>query len=339
MIKLGLQDKFSLVIALAICIVVGAIFYINLNLIAAWSFYDKFCLYFLIGLVVALVLGRVGGRLISKPVNSILLGMQNIEAGNYGYKVNIISKDEIGALAQGFDRMSERLGDMERLKSGFLSIVSHELITPLTPIRDSVAQLKADPSLSETAKDLVDIIIRQVGRLQELVDDVLDLSLIELQEWKLKKEVVDLEKLCRKKIEEYNLKAQLKKVELELMVKGKLPRINLDRRRIGHVLKILLDNALKFTPEGGKIMLKLYQISGGVEVAVEDTGMGLSKETLEKIFDSFYQVEDHLTRTKGGTGIGLTIAKRLVEAHKGYIWVESAGIGQGSRFIFLLPES
>ena len=237
------------------------------------------------------------------------------------------------------NQISEKTKDIERLKSDFLSIISHELYTPLTPIKDSIEQLMTDKGLSETSRQLVEIIDRQVERMQSLIDDLMDLSQIEIEEWELHKEVIDLKELAEHKLADFKPKAHSKNIDLELKIKGELPKLRLDKKRIGHALKILLDNAIKFTPEDGRVSLQLYRISDGIEIAIEDTGIGLSKDSIDKIFDSFYQVEDHLTRKKGGTGVGLTIAKRIVEAHNGYIWAESQGMGAGSRFIFLLPES
>jgi len=223
------------------------------------------------------------------------------------------------------------------MKSDFLSVITHELYTPITPIKDCVSQLKTDPSLSESGKQLFGIIDRQVNKMQTLVDEVLDFSWLEIRDWKLEKEPIELKSLGAKILEDVKEQAAAKKVELGLKLGEQLPAMLLDRKRVQHVIRILLDNAIKFTPENGKVALEINKVSGGVEFAVSDSGIGISKKDTERIFSGFYQVEDHMTRTKGGMGLGLAIAKRIVEAHNGYIWAESPGLGEGSRFIFLLP--
>ncbi|HTY13054.1 MAG TPA: HAMP domain-containing sensor histidine kinase [Candidatus Omnitrophota bacterium] len=292
---------------------------------------------FAIGLILAIIFGRIGAITITNPIMALLSGVQNIEEGKYGFKINIFRKDELGSLVTGFNRMSDKLGELEKLKADFLSVISHELYTPITPIKDSSSQLLESKTMSETDRQLVTIIHRQIGKMQNLVDEMLDFSWLEIKEWKLEREPVSLKLLAEDAVEQARKPAESKGLELTLKLGEDLPTAMMDKKRITHVLKILLDNAVKFTPENGKIKLEINKVSGGVEFSVTDTGIGISKENLERIFSGFFQVEDHMTRTKGGVGLGLAIAKRIVEAHNGYIWAESQGLGEGSRFMFLLP--
>jgi two-component system sensor histidine kinase GlrK len=292
---------------------------------------------FVVGLILAIIFGRIGAVTITNPLMALMDGVKNLEQGKYGYQVNIQRKDEIGSLIQGFNQMSQKLGEVDKMKSDFLSVITHELYTPITPIKDCVSQLRSDPSLSESGQQLFGIIDRQVNKMQTLVDEVLDFSWLEIRDWKLEKEPIELKSLGAKILEDIKEQAAAKKVELGLKLGEQLPAMLLDRKRVQHVIRILLDNAIKFTPENGKVALEINKVSGGVEFAVSDSGIGISKKDTERIFSGFYQVEDHMTRTKGGMGLGLAIAKRIVEAHNGYIWAESPGLGEGSRFIFLLP--
>jgi len=294
---------------------------------------------FAVGLALAIVFGRLGAMAIANPIMALVSGVKNIEEGKYGYKINIRRKDEIGNLVDSFNRMSDKLSEVDKLKFNFLSILSHELYTPITPIKDSASQLLESGTLSDDDKQLAAIINRQIKKMQSLIDEILDFSWLEIREWKLDREPVSLGHAGEEALEQLKSQAEAKSIKLKLKLGSDLPTVMADKKRVIHVLKILLDNAIKFTPQGGEVLLDINRVSGGVELVVADTGIGIAKENLEKIFTSFYQVEDYMTRTKGGMGVGLAIAKRIVEAHNGYIWAESQGLGEGSRFVFLLPVS
>lgn len=292
---------------------------------------------FALGLLLAIVFGRIGAVAITGPVMALVAGVKNIEEGRYGYQLDIHRRDEIGELVNGFNRMSDKLGEVDKLKSDFMSVISHELYTPLTPIKDAAFQLKADPRLPDSARSLVEIIDRQTAKMQNLVDEVLDFSWLEIKDWKLNLEPVNPRLLAQEILLENKDKSAKKKIGMKEKVSEHLPTVKLDKKRIKHVLNILLDNALKFSPEGSEVLLTVDKVSGGVEFTVSDQGVGIKIQDIGKIFKSFTQIEDHMTRTRGGMGIGLAIAKRIVEAHNGTIWAESPGLGEGSRFIFLLP--
>jgi len=132
-------------------------------------------------------------------------------------------------------------------------------------------------------------------------------------------------------------KLSARNIKLALDLPAGLPTVAGDRKRLVHVMKILLDNAIKFSPAGGPVSFSAARSSGGIEVSVADKGVGLAPEKMRRLFESFYQAEDHLTREHGGLGLGLAIARRIVEAHGGRLRAESAGPGQGSRFSFTLP--
>lgn len=292
---------------------------------------------FAFGLLLAIVFGRLGAIAVTRPIMALVEGVKNIEEGRYGYKVNIHGRDEIGGLVEGFNRMSDKLGEVDKLKSDFMSVISHELYTPLTPIKDAAYQLKTDPRLPESAKALVGIIDRQTAKMQNLVDEVLDFSWLEIKEWKLNLEPVNPRLLAQEVLLENQEKAAKKNIKMKEKVSEHLPTVNLDKKRIKHVLNILLDNAIKFSPEESEVILTVDRVGGGVEFALSDQGVGLKPQDIDNIFKSFTQVEDHMTRTRGGMGLGLAIAKRIIAAHNGTIWAESPGMGEGSRFIFLLP--
>ena len=329
----ALRNKFGFLIAVTIVFLIAALsyfFYLQFNPAIAF-------IAIIAGLLLFIILGIAGAATITRPILAILNGIRDIEEGKYGTRIEFNSRDEIGKLVAGFNRMSSKLGELDKLKAEFLSMISHELYTPITPIKDSAMQLGESKSLSETDKQLVSIIKRQTGRLQDLVEEVLDFSWLEIKEWKLNKEPASIGLAGEAAVDLAIKQAEGKSIKLKLKLAKGLPAVMADKKRIQHVIKILLENAIKFSPEGSEVVLGIDKVSGGIEVYVSDTGIGISKENLEKIFSGFYQAEDHLTRTKGGMGLGLAIAKKIIEAHNGYIWAESQGLGEGSRFVFLLP--
>ncbi len=293
--------------------------------------------YLFLGVILSLVLGYVGAYTITKPILALSAGIKDIWSRKYGTIIDIQRKDEIGELIELFNRMSQKLNEVDKIKSDFLSVISHELYTPLTPIRAGAKQLNSMSGLDDDSKQIVAMIDRQAQKLHELMDEVLDFSWLEIQEWKLNREPVNVRLTAEEAIEQLRPAIQRKGIEFVSDFSSELPVIMADRKRLLHAIKILIDNAVKFTPEKGRVMLKISKTEAGIEFMIEDTGIGIAPEDLEKVFNSFYQAEYYLTRTRGGLGLGLAIAKRIVEAHGGTIRAESPGLGKGSRFIFSLP--
>lgn len=230
-----------------------------------------------------------------------------------------------------------RLKEMDKLKSEFVSIVSHELKTPLAAMKTSAQVMgMADPS-EETRQEMQDIIIRNIDRQTNLVNDLLDLSRIESGRLKLNCENVTLDALIANSIETVNPAAVEKGITLDAKLPEGLPSVKGDQEKLIWVVINILNNAIKFTPGGGAISIKARELNGQVEVRVSDTGIGILPEELAKVFEKFYQVDSTLAREAGGTGLGLAICKGIIEAHNGRIWVESE-FGRGSTFSFTLEK-
>ncbi|MDD5383120.1 MAG: ATP-binding protein, partial [Candidatus Margulisbacteria bacterium] len=267
----------------------------------------------------------------------LINGVKQINSRKFGTKINIKRNDEIGELIEAFNSMSEKLAEVDKVKADFLSVISHELYTPLTPIRGGAEALKNAAGLTEEIKQIVSMIDRQAIRMQTLVDEIFDFSWAETKEGKLSKEPLSLNSLVNDVIDELQPAIEKRGLEMKVELGPDLPTIMADGKRVRHVIKILLGNAVKFSAEKGQITVKTIKTATGIEFSVEDSGIGIALKNLEKIFDGFYQTEDPLTRAHGGVGLGLAIAKRIVEAHQGGIRAESAGLGRGSRFSFFLP--
>jgi PAS domain S-box-containing protein len=230
--------------------------------------------------------------------------------------------------------------EIENLKSDFLANVSHELRTPLVAIEKSVSLIlgKEAGELSATQAQFLSIAERNLKRLTLLINDLLDLSKLEARKMELKRETVVLEKIITDAVETLNNWARTKSIRIEKVIADNLAPVNADPNRIIQVLNNLIGNAIKFTPNNGTITVEasVLKEERAVKVAVVDTGAGIDKQDLVKIFDKFYQAKERAATDISGTGIGLAVVKEIVELHGGKVWAESEK-GQGAKFIFTLP--
>ncbi|MDI6871079.1 MAG: ATP-binding protein [Bacillota bacterium] len=231
---------------------------------------------------------------------------------------------------------------LERVRSEFVANVSHELRTPLTSLQGFVETLQDgaadDPA---TLHRFLGIIAAETARLARLVDDLLDLSRLESGLLALRSSPVDLGALIQRTLAFYEPAAQAKRVTLEAAVPPDLPPVPGDEDLLEQVLRNLVDNAVKYTPEGGRVEVAAEQVSypdrrREVVVRVADTGPGIPPEHLPRLFERFYRVDRARSRQLGGTGLGLAIVKHIVERHGGRVWLESAP-GAGARFSVALP--
>ncbi|MBN3032517.1 MAG: HAMP domain-containing histidine kinase [Candidatus Saganbacteria bacterium] len=295
-------------------------------------------IYLLAGSIFAVLIGWLGSQTLIAPITALSEGVKNVQANKYGTHIDIKRNDELGELIAVFNDMSDKIGEVDRIKADFLAVISHELYTPLTPIKEGIDQLKAiAEGMGDNVKRIVALIERQALKLQGLVDELLDFSWLDTKDLTLNKEPIAIGQTAAEALEEIKEAAGKKNIALETDFAADLPVIMADRNRIIHVFKILLDNAVKFSSQGSKVLVTLARAPRGIMFSVADSGLGIAPENLEKIFGRFYQDGDHLTRTHGGVGLGLAIARKIVEVHGGTIKAESAGLGQGSRFIVNLP--
>jgi NtrC-family two-component system sensor histidine kinase KinB len=232
--------------------------------------------------------------------------------------------------------------ELDQMKSNFVASVSHELRTPLVAMEKSISMMleKAAGPVSETQEQFLSIAERNLKRLSLLINDLLDLSKLEAGKMEFKRENQSIEKVINESIENLNTWAKTKSINIESKIQGGLPKVNIDPNRIIQVLNNLIGNAIKFTPQGGNITVEanLRKEIQQIEVSVQDTGFGLAADELDKVFDKFYQIAERAPTDLSGTGIGLSIAKEIVELHGGKIWVESEQ-GRGAKFTFTLPLS
>ena len=231
-----------------------------------------------------------------------------------------------------------RLKELDRIKTRLINSAAHELGTPLTPIKMQLYMLKAFPDqLNPRQARAVEILDRNVERLTFLVQDMLDVARLESGKMDIRHEPLDVADLVREVNETFFDSASRAGVTMEASAARGL-WVHGDVNRLTQVLYNLLTNALKFTRSGGKIVISARQIGNEVVVAVTDTGMGLEKSQINRLFQPFTQVHDPMTVHATGTGLGLYISRGLVSAHGGRIWADSPGLGQGATFAFSLPS-
>lgn len=229
------------------------------------------------------------------------------------------------------------LRKLERVRRDFVANVSHELRTPLTAVQGFAETLLAgaidDP---HNRRRFLEIILEHSRRLARLTEDLLMLSKMDAERLELEFHRLNVSQLMESCVETSQHRANEKNLQVSVDVPSGLPEVAGDRRRLAEVLQNLLDNAIQYTLDGGKIRLSAEARGGEVIVTVSDTGIGIPRADQPRIFERFYRVDVARSREAGGTGLGLSIAKHLVEAHKGRLWVESE-LGQGSKFHFSVP--
>jgi signal transduction histidine kinase len=288
---------------------------------------------------VALLMGLGLFRQIVAPVRQVTAAAQAMTAGKLDQRVEVTSRDEIGQLATAFNQMADAVAQQQLLRRNLIADVAHELRTPLSVIQGNLEAMLDGVLPAEP--DEIASLYEETLLLTRLVGDLRLLSVAEAGQLTLERKPVALGSLLQRVVEPIGHQADASQVTLTLHVDSDLPLVLVDGDRIGQVLSNLLQNALRHTGGGGRIYVAATTIAGAggrLEVVVEvaDTGSGIAANDLPYVFDRFYRGDKSRSRATGGTGIGLALAKQLVEAHGGRIWAESVP-GQGSTFRFTLP--
>jgi signal transduction histidine kinase/CheY-like chemotaxis protein len=245
------------------------------------------------------------------------------------------AREEVLQLNEKLEQKVLELREKDRNKDDFLATLAHELRNPLAPIRTGLELIrKVDGAKRD---EIYDILERQTHQLVRLVDDLMDVSRISRGKVSLQNEVVVLDEVLKVAIEATTDLMQQKNHHLRIMLPEAPVLLDGDPVRLSQVFLNLLSNAAHYTRPGGNIVLRGKRLNDMLEVSIEDNGIGMSPEMLDKVFEAFIQIETPLTRTRSGLGIGLTLARSLLEKHGGTIRAESEGLGKGTRFIVLLP--
>lgn len=295
----------------------------------------------LAAILVAGLVSLLISRRVIQPVKEMMQASQHIAEGNYQERVSIpgdpLSADELSQLAISFNRMAEQLEKTETMRRQLIGDVTHELRTPLTTIKGSLEGLVDGVLTREPGT--YEQIHREAERLSRLVDDLQQLSRVEAEAYSLDPQPVPVRDLLDTVRERLEIQFREKGVELAFEIPGDLPPALADDQRVEQVLINIIGNALQYTPPGGNVRVAVTREKDALKFSVQDNGIGIAPEHLAHIFTRFYRVDKSRSRASGGSGIGLTIAKHLVEAHGGTIRAESAGPGRGSTFTFTLPTA
>ena len=289
-----------------------------------------------IALVIGLIIPLIIYAGITKDIGRIKRGIKHIAEGDFSYKIPIDSKDELGMLAQSFNSMSARLKELDDMKSEFISVVSHELKTPLTSMKEAANLLLEGigGELQGKQKRLITIMDQGINRLLQITNELLDMSRLETGTIQLNPEIQDMNSILATFVSEMKPYADNRGVHLQVGYSNSPCLVRVDRNKILQVLTNLTHNAIKYSNEGGSVALRLNQDSNGFIIDIEDHGKGIPEDDIPLIFEKFYQSK--ATRGHSGIGLGLAIAKRIVEAHGGTIHAQST-VGKGSTFTFRLP--
>lgn len=287
-----------------------------------------------VAIAVALILTFFLSRRILAPVRALTSAAKRLGRRDFSQKVQIEDRGELGELASTFNSMASDLERAEQLQRNMVADVAHELRTPLSNIRGYLEAVR-DGAIKPDA-DTIRSLDEEAMLLSRLVDDLQELSLAEAGELKLACQAEDIAELINQTVAVVQARAAEKGVAVSIDLPDKLPPVNIDSHRISQVSRNLLENAVAHTTKGDAITVAARQQGNWVEVSVADTGEGIPAEDLPNIFERFYRVDKSRARATGGGGLGLTIAKRLIEAHGGKIEVQSE-LGKGSRFSFTVP--
>lgn len=283
----------------------------------------------------AVVVSTFVTRRLVGPIRRMKEASQRIADGDYEERVEVSGDDELGALAQSFNQMAQTLAETEGRRRQLIGDVAHELRTPLANIKGVMEGL-ADGVLSAEPATFYQV-EREVTRLQRLVQDLEALSRAEAGQLLLEREPLDPGSFVEEAVARLRTQYEEKGVGLEVRMASPLPLVCADKWRMTQVMMNLLGNALQYTPEGGQVTVTAEQDQEQFVARVADNGIGIDAEHLPHVFERFYRVDKSRSRAGGGSGIGLTIARYLVEAHGGRIWAQSEGTGEGSVFTFTLP--
>jgi signal transduction histidine kinase len=288
-----------------------------------------------VSVVTALAASWLLAQRLTRPIRSLAQIAERIGAGGYQARVALPpGGDELAALAGAFNRMAQALESTERRRQALLADLAHELRTPLATLEGYIEGL-ADGVVTADQEAWA-VLQAELIRLRRLVEDLETLSRAEERQLDLRLGPVDPGVLVTRAIQAAEPAYAAKGVALHASVDQALPPVSADSDRLGEVLGNLLGNALRHTPPGGRVRISGHQDGNQVELSVSDSGEGIPPELLERVFERFFRVDAARTRN-GGSGLGLTISRAIVEAHGGHLWAESAGQSRGARFIVRLP--
>jgi signal transduction histidine kinase len=288
----------------------------------------------LIAIGIAILLTFFLSRRILAPVKAITSAARQFGKGDFSQRVDPHVKGEVGELAHSFNNMAENLENNEQLRRNMVADIAHELRTPLSNLNGYLEAIR--DGVVKPEESTINTLSEEASSLSRLVDDLQELSLADAGELKLIIQPEDVPELIKETVAALQTKATAKNIKLSAEIPDDIPKAAIDSHRVKQVLHNLTENAVAHTGKKGRVTISVRHDDNQVYISVADTGEGIPEEDMPFIFERFYRVDKSRTRATGGSGLGLTIVKRLVEAHGGTIEVESEA-GKGSTFTFSLP--
>jgi len=285
--------------------------------------------------VSAVVVSLFVSRRVVTPIRQMMQASRHIAEGHYHERVQVVSEDELGQLARSFNQMAASLEQTEAMRRDLIANVAHELRTPLSTIKGYMEGLTDGvlPAQSSTYQQ----VHREADRLQRLVNDLQELSRVEAGAYELDRQPLAVADLIQRIATRLEPQFEEKEIKLELDIPPDLPVIQADEDRLSQVFLNLVGNALQYTPPSSTVTIAVEKRPAELLITICDTGIGIPAEHLSHLFTRFYRVDKSRSRVGGGSGIGLTIVKHLVETHGGHVWADSEGVNAGSTFGFSLP--
>lgn len=283
----------------------------------------------IVAIIIALFLGSILAYTMTRSLRELTTATKELARGKLGAQVKVRSRDELGDLATAFNQMSSELEHSTQLRRKMTADIAHDLRTPLSVMMGYTEAL-SDGKL-ETSPEIFRVMHTEALHLNHLVDDLKTLSLADARELPLNPQTISPADLLRRAESSYRVQAEKKGISLQIEIQPDLPEIEVDVERMAQVLGNLVTNALRYTPAGGEIHLKAEQSDGKVNLLIADNGVGIAAEDLPDIFERSFRGEKARQQEEGETGLGLAIAKSLVEAQGGTVAVESQ-VGKGTQF-------
>ncbi len=284
--------------------------------------------------LVALIVSTLMARTLTRPLRALTQAAHRIAGGDLEQQVTVNSRDEIGELAQAFNRMSREVAQANYLRRQMTADIAHELRTPLTVIAGYVEAMR-DGVLTATPQRM-DTIYTEIERLQRLVEDLRTLSRADACELTLNRQPLSVPALLQQALTAFQHQAEQQHIGLTMQAPEEMPLLYGDETRLMQVLENLLSNALHHTPAGGSITLRAACDAGQMQIAVSDTGQGIAPEDLPHIFERFYRADPARSEESGASGLGLAIARAIVRTHGGEIRAESC-LGEGATLLIEFP--
>jgi len=290
----------------------------------------------LFALIMAFLLTLWLSKKVNRGLSELSTAAMEIAGGSFQKQVPVRSKDELGQLASAFNFMAQELDKLEVVRQEFIANVSHELRSPLTSLRGFLQAILDHTVPQEQREHYLSIAFEETNRLTRLVNELLDMASMQSTDFSLKLTEINLNELVRRVLAKMERQIVARELEVVVSLTEPDPLIDADWDRLEQVMVNLVDNAVAFSANGGKLSISTYLEGKSVRVTVSDTGIGIPAEELHNIWKRFHKVDKVRSRSGLGTGLGLAIVKRLVEAHGGTITAESE-LGRGTTISFLLP--